>query len=332
MLKPFLLTLFLLLAGTVSAFPQDTEVGDTTGVYYEDLSHLLSIRIYPLAKINSLELKVPDGTISLQPNGTGSIGLGFNYKWLGFGFSVGLPASKESKEQKGETGRFDLQLSYFGKRLAADGFIQQYKGYYMANPSDFIPWDNPNYPTSRDLWVFSYGGSVHYIYNSDKLSIKAAYLRNQIQKKNAGSFATGLFLYKDKVGSEQGFVPPELPATLRQSVDLKEFDAITLGVSAGYIYTFVLRGNFFLNLSMFPGIGYRRFDLKTLDDHHRTIHTLGAQLIGRSAIGYEFKHFYMGITMYVILRNFSYNVSEVNLGTGQVRLTFGKRFDISRKK
>ena len=331
-MKYFIITLFLSLAWIVSVFSNEDEVQDTTGIYYEDLSHLLSIRIYPLAKINSLELKVPEGTISLQPNGTGSIGLGFNYKWLGFGFSVGFPASKQSIEEKGETGRFDMQLSYFGKRLAADGFIQQYKGYYMANPSDFIPWDNPNYPTARDLWVFSYGGSVHYIFNSNKLSVKAAYLRNQIQKKSAGSFAAGLFLYKDRVGSEQGFVPPELPTLLQQSVDLKEFDAFTIGVSGGYIYTFVLRSNFFLNLSLFPGMGYRRFDLKTLDDTHRSINTLGVQLIARSAVGYEFKHFYMGLTMSVILRNFSYNVSEVNLGTGQVRLTFGKRFDINRKK
>ena len=71
--------------------------------------------------------------------------------------------------------------------------------------------------------------------------------------------------------------------------------------------------------------------MTTLDDNHRSINTLGVQLIARSAVGYEFKHFYMGLTMFVILRNFSYNVSEVNLGTGQVRLTFGKRFDISRK-
>ncbi|MCK5462211.1 MAG: DUF4421 family protein [Bacteroidales bacterium] len=331
-MKYLLITLFLSLAWIVSVFPNEDDGTDTTGIYYEDLSHLLSVRIYPLAKINSLELKVPDGTISLQPNGTGSIGLGFNYKWLGFGFSVGFPASKQSIEEKGETGRFDMQFSYFGKRLAADGFIQQYKGYYMANPSDFITWDNEYYPKARDLWVFSLGGSVHYIFNSDKLSVKAAYLRNQIQKKSAGSFAAGLFLYKDKVGSEQGFIPPELPIAMQQSLDLKEFDAFTIGVSAGYIYTFVLRNNFFLNISGFPGIGYRRFDLKTLDDNHRSINTLGVQLIARSAVGYEFKHFYMGLTMSVILRNFSYNVSEVNLGTGQVRLTFGKRFDLSRKE
>ncbi len=330
-MKYFLITLFLSLAWIISVFPYEDEVLDTCGIYYEDLSHLLSIRIYPLAKINSLELKVPDGTISLQPNGTGSIGLGFNYKWLGFGFSVGFPASKKSIEEKGETGRFDMQLSYFGKRLAADGFIQQYKGYYMANPSDYIPWDNEYYPKSRDLWVFSYGGSVHYIFNSDELSVKAAYLRNQIQKKSAGSFAAGLFLYKDRVGSEQGFIPPEMPIALRQSMDLKEFDAFTIGLSAGYIYTFVLGNNFFLNLSGFPGIGYRRFEMKTLDENHRSINTVGVQLIARSAVGYEFKHFYMGLNMSVILRNFSYDVSQVNLGTGQVRLTFGKRFDISRK-
>jgi len=119
---------------------------------------------------------------------------------------------------------------------------------------------------------------------------------------------------------------------MQESVDLKEFDAFTFGVSGGYIYTYVLRGNFFINLSGFPGLGYRRFYLETLDDQHRSIHTLGVQFLARSAVGYEFKHFYMGLTMSVILRNFSYEVSEVNLGTGQVRLTFGKRFDINRKR
>jgi hypothetical protein len=322
----------LSLSLAVPALPKEGDSTDISGVYYEDLSHLLSFRIYPLAKINSLELKVPDGTISLQPNGTGSMGFGFNYKWLGFGFSVGFPASRQSVEEKGETGRFDMQLSYFGERLAADGFIQQYKGYYMANPSEFITWDHEYYPTVKDLWVFSFGGSVHYIFNSDRLSIKAAYLRNQIQRKGAGSFAAGLFFYKDRVGSEQGFVPPDLPVVLRQSVDLKEFDAFTTGVSAGYIRTFVLKGNFFLNLSMFPGIGYRQFDLRDLDDHRRSIHTLGVQLIARSAAGYEFKHFYLGLSMSVILRNFSYHTSEVNLGTGQVWLTIGKRFDIRHKE
>ena len=316
----------------VQAFPGDVDSTDVGGTYYEDLSHLLSFSFYPLAKINSLELKVPDGTISLQPNGTGSIGLGFNYRWMGFGFSLGLPASRQSIEEKGETGRFDMQLSYFGKRLVADGFIQQYKGYYMANPSDFITWDHDYYPKAKDIWVFSFGGSVHYIFNSERLSIKAAYLRNQIQRKSAGSFAAGLFFYKDRVGSEQGFVPPDLPVVLRQSVDLKEFDAFTTGISAGYIHTFVMNGNFFLNVSMFPGIGYRRFDITNLDDTSRSIHTLGVQLVARSSAGYEFKHFYMGLSLSVILRNFSYHASEVNLGTGQVRLTIGKRFDISHRK
>jgi hypothetical protein len=137
-------------------------------------------------------------------------------------------------------------------------------------------------------------------------------------------------MYKDRVGSERGFVPPELPLPIRESVDLKEFDAFTAGFSGGYIHTFVLEGNFFLNLSLFPGMGYRRFDLITMDDQLQRIHALGVQLIARSAVGYEFKHLYLGLTMSVILRNFSYSASELNLGTGQVRFIIGKRFDISR--
>ena len=195
-MKHIFLFMILLLGWIVAASAKDNTADDSTAVYYEDLSDLLSIRLYPLAKFNSLELKVPNGTIKMQPNGTGSIGIGFNYKWLGLGVSIGFPASKSSIEMKGETRRFDLQLSYFGKRLAADGFMQQYKGYYIANPSQFITWNSAQYPTARDLWVFSIGGSVNYIFNAEKLSYKAAYLRTQIQKKSAGSFTMGIFFIK----------------------------------------------------------------------------------------------------------------------------------------
>ena len=76
--------IFVVTLDATARFSENQE-GDRL-FYITDLTHLLSIRFYPMAKFNSVELKGTNRTVSMQPNGTGSLGLGFNYKSLGFGF------------------------------------------------------------------------------------------------------------------------------------------------------------------------------------------------------------------------------------------------------
>ena len=59
---------------------------------------------------------------------------------------------------------------------------------------------------------------------------------------------------------------------------------------------------------------------------------LAGQVLVRAAIGYEFKHFYVGATGSTILRSFKYKDYEVDLGTELFRVMIGKRFDVNRKK
>jgi len=308
----------------------DDEKVDTS-IYIIDKTDLLSIRFYPLFKTNSLEIKVPGEKLIMKPHGTMNLGVGFNYKFLGLGISVGLPSSNEGNQLFGRTKKFDLQASYYGEKLAADGFFQRYKGYYVENPEDLMAWNEPNYPQTEDLRVFSIGGTGFYIFNSDKFSYKAAYLRNVIQKKSAGSFTLGVFAFHDEILSENGIVPESLPDSFQVQLNVKEFDATSIGVTGGYMHTFVIKGNFFVNLALAPGIGYRRFRIVELDNNSFFINTSGIQLQTKIAIGYEFKRFYLGATSATILRNFKHEDSEINLGAGQLRFTIGKRFDVSRK-
>ena len=307
----------------------DEQENDST-VYYIDLSHLLSVRFYPLAKFNTLEVKGASQKISMKPHGAGSVGLGFNYRYLGLGVSVGLPASSEDNYIYGRTRRFDFQASYYGRKLAADGFIQKYSGYYLSNPEELASWNEPYYPHSEDIRVFSLGGTAYYIFNSEKLSYKAAYLRTQIQKKSAGSFMAGIYAFYDEVSSKDGLIPESMPASARAQVDIRDFEAYSMGLSCGYMYTFVIRGNFFLNLGLAPGIGYKQFVLTARDGSQHFVNTSGVLLQIRLALGYEFKRFYLGAQAVSINRNLNFDESEVNLGTGQLRFTVGKRFNISR--
>ena len=123
-----------------------------------------------------------------------------------------------------------------------------------------------------------------------------------------------------------------MPDSIRSDFDLKEFDATSIGVSLGYKHTFVIRGKFFINFQLTPGMGFRRLSARTLDGGSGIVNEAALQLLGRTALGYEFKHFYAGAMASIILRSFEYKGYMVDLGTEQFRITIGKRFDVSRKR
>jgi hypothetical protein len=330
--KRFILVLLLFSGWMCALYPADPQLADSTGQYYEVLTDKLSLKLFTLTKSNTLQIiHPPEGSVILKPNGNTGLGLGVNYKFIGIALSFGLPSSQSSNEKYGETNDFDLQVSFFGKRIGFDGFLQGYKGYYMANPKDHMDWEESYYPQVSDLRILSIGANAFYLFNSKNFSYKAAYLRNVVQKKSAGSFSTGIFFYQDLVTSENGFLPEEVSDSVWSSFDLKQFNAISLGVSVGYQYTFVIKRNFFISLQGTPGLGYRRLSGSTVDDKPGIVNQLAGQLLARAAIGYEFKHFYVGAMASTIVRSFKYKDYEVDLGTEQFRVMIGKRFDIGRK-
>ena len=331
-LKNLLIGALLIVGSLMSLCAADPPDADSTEAYFDDRTDLLSLKLFTLTKSNSLEvIHPPDGRIVLMPNGNTGLGVGVNYKFIGIALSYGLPKSQSSIDKYGNTNSFDIQMSFFGKRIGFDGYLQGYKGYYMANPQDHVDWEEDYYPTVSDLRIMSIGVNAFYIFNNKQFSYKAAYLRNVVQKKSAGSFSAGIYFYQDLVNSDNGFLPEEISDSIWTAFDLKQFNAISLGVSAGYQYTFVIRGNFFISLQATPGLGYRRLSGSTMNEGLGIVNQLAGQIQARAALGYEFKHFYIGAMGSTILRSFKYKDYEVDLGTQQFRILIGKRFDESRK-
>jgi hypothetical protein len=176
------------------------------------------------------------------------------------------------------------------------------------------------------------GGNGFYLFNRKKFSYKAAYLRNEIQTRSAGSLSAGIFFYHDMVRSANGFLPSEMPDSIRIDFDLKAFDATSMGVSVGYQHTFVVKGNFFISLQLTPGIGYLRLEALNVVGETGIANKFAWQVLGRTAMGYEFENYYLGATASIILRTIKYKSYYVDLGTEQFRFVVGRRFDVSRKK
>ena len=305
---------------------------DDSVVYYTDYSYLLAFRIYTNTKWNALDVVKDENTLKLRPNGPTALGIGFNYKSYGLGIAIGIPKSASSNSKYGKTNRFDLQVNVYSEKIGIDGFAQFYKGYYVANPQDFVEWENEHYPQLPDMKIYSIGLYAFYIFNSGKFSYKAAFVRNQVQKKSAGSLTGGIFGQLDVAETDQGFIPAEFPDSIQSELDLKSFQTLAVGISVGYLYTWVISKKFFFNIGVTPGFGLQTINLETIDGEKSTKNAPAGQLAARSALGFDSKYFYMGITGTFIWRNFTYKGYELNLATEQLRFFIGKRFDLSRKK
>jgi hypothetical protein len=307
-------------------------INQDTITYYDDYTELLALRLYTNTKWNALDIIKDDFTLQLRPNSPTALGLGFNYKSYGLGIAIGIPKSASSNEKYGKTNRFDLQVNAYGKKLGIDGYLQYYKGYYMANPEDFMDWNKEYYPTLPDMEVFSFGLNGFYIFNSKKFSYKAAFVRNQVQRKSAGSITTGVFSQMDIVQTDNGFVPNGVEDSINVNFDLKSFRTVAIGLTVGYLYTWVISKHFFLNVGATPGFGNQTIQLEKLDGTKSTKNEPAAQLSVRGALGYDSRYFYAGITGSVIWRNLKYSGYELDLATQQLRFFIGKRFALTKKR
>ena len=155
---------------------------DTTRI--EDLSDQLSIYTFGIQKRYGINFIHNNGKIlELSPNGRTNFGFGFNYKWMGIGLAFNVPGSKNDDDIYGKTSRFDFQLNVFTRSFAVDFSTQYYKGYYVVNPGLLTELEQPEFPQLNDLETASFNLSGDYFINHKKFSYRAAFVRNEIQKK-----------------------------------------------------------------------------------------------------------------------------------------------------
>ena len=299
---------------------------DTT--YIENVSDKLAIRIYNIWKNTELKLTELNTNkyLSIKPNGSTNIGLGFNYKWMGLGIAFGMPFINNDDDIYGKTKRFDFQLNLYGRSMGADIYFQSYKGFYISNPEMFVSWDKEEYPILNDMQVIAAGASVYYFFNHKRFSYRAAFIRNEIQKKGQGSMILGVYYGLNSAFDKTGFLSNQLKDTLGTLFDIYSFNSNNFGISFGYAFTFVIAKRFFINLSLVQGLGGVMTKISTSNKVSRLAPHLAVRYIARFALGYEHRNFYLGFTAYSTGSSSKYNYIRIEPSTGNMKLFFGKRF------
>jgi hypothetical protein len=302
--------------------------------YLEDYTPLLTTRIFFLFENASLLINPANEQISkivYRPNVNIRIGIAAFWKWFGLGLSVDNPFYKTDQDAYGKTSILDLRVNAYGRAVAGELFLQNYKGYYISSPEKT---DGTHY-ILPDMQTFSLGIGGYWIYNARRFSIRAAFIQNERQKKSAGSFMIRpAFLYY-QISSDSGIIPAEIAGfyNIPYTNLVTSGKFYSLGLSPGYAYTLVFLKNCYLTGAVFPGIA-AQFSSYNNERNRYSDFGFAFQLSGRLAIGYNSDKWFLGCSMQTGFNEVPDKLSNAlfNYDVAQFRLWGGTRFDVFRKK
>ncbi len=313
----WLLASFILVPGVVAVAQVDT-------TYIAAYEHKVTGRFYFSQKYTAFTFADQQDDIRLRylPNTSLNMGVGATYKFatinLAYGFGFLNPDS-----EKGKTKYLDLQAHLYGKKWLIDVLGQFYNGFYLGNKD--VRDVNGNYYVRPDIKVREYGATAQYIVNHKHFSYRAGFLQNEWQKKSAGSLLLGLQILIGKGSADSTLVPYLIaPATDDSGRDISFFE---LGPSVGYVYTVVIKKNFFI---MASASGTLSFGTNTFQTSTETTSTgFFPNLDFKAFAGYNSKLNAISLTFTNSTANFSSDEkdSKFLLSTGNLRLNFVHRFD-----
>jgi hypothetical protein len=266
--------------------------------------------------------------LKFSPNTYYHIGFNFSNIILTFGFGSALRFG--AKPNHGKTISRDLQLTVIGKRIITDVNYQNYKSFYVSNSNEFFPSRKDDTVIIRpDIHVISFGVNTMYIYNYKKYSLRGAFSFTDTQRKSASSFMTGIYHSHVVFSSTDSsfFKYPLIDYFSDELTAINRLSIITIGINAGYGYTYVHKKIIFSN-AVNVGLGGQKINYKYIDNSaHSQPLNLSASVNAKAALRYDNLKFFVGV-LAAYDNNFTFKSKSFNTETYISKIVFfvGYRF------
>ena len=301
-----------------------------------DYSDRLNIYIYTKQKISTFGFydSVINRQIIYSPNGQTNLGVGFNYKFIGIGFAFNFNFINNDDDIYGHTRRLDWQANLYSNKSIIDLTFHRYSSHYVENPTNVFPDfkdGDPNY-IRPDIKNFGVGFSYFHILNHERFSYKAAFVLTAIQKKSAGSVFFGGGMLYGAVSGDSSFFPTN--SYFNDSPPIVSVKSFSLGISGGYAYTFIIKKNFYLSLSLGLSLngGSQKEKLESGEKQSKGLFFVAAQ--PRIATGFNKKKWFAGISAVSSINSFENpnNTSRITMkyNYGNFKVFIGMRFNLKK--
>ncbi|MGB1003758.1 MAG: DUF4421 family protein [Salibacteraceae bacterium] len=256
----------------------------------------LALKLQGLGKINYFSIKdqKTNTNIKYVPVRDLRLGLGVAYKYFAFDINVGL--GLESKSSINNYRSFDVRARIFSSKQYFNTFLQFYQGYRMSNIDHERYSKTDEFTIRDDIRTIHFGIQYFYVLNYTKFSLKAPFVFNEWQKKSAGSFLFGANFNIFILDADSSMVPSILKPEFANTLHLRDLSNLSVGVSVGYMYTYVFKENFFVTVSLLPGLILNNGD-HSISNRVPTSRHFNGRIQSLNSIGYNSRRFFAGINI-----------------------------------
>ena len=327
-----LITVFFFFGFTVLA--QDSLLVENENII--SYQQKLNLKLYSIVKSHNFHIqdKLSNYKFEYQPNTHTNFGCGVNYKWLGIGLAFHIPSMYNDDDEYGKTQYFDLQGNVYGKKIVFDVNFNIYNGFYLNNADELYNIEDIQYyPTRSDIVSSSIGFNLYKIRNYKNFSYKAAFIQNEAQKESAGSLIWGTYFSLYSLRADSSIIPFEFRDSISSEANIQGAGSINLGLSCGYVHTFIIKSNYFFTIGMVPGLGIVAYSKDIAGSGIiEQKPKINAKLQFRMAIGFN-KEKWFG-SMGLVSDNHSISDHDnlsLNYSYGNFRFGIGYRFNVKEK-
>ena len=265
--------------------------------------------------------------LSFSPSLGTKLGIYFGWRWifLGYTFDVeDLFGDNKNKPKKKEmslnlySSKFGVDLYY--RKTGSDFKLRSHEGFDLNDPHlEDIHFDG--------LESRIKGLNAYWIFNHKKFSYPAVYSQSTNQRRSAGSFMAGFSYSQHHISFDYAKLPPAILNQLSYSLQFSNIKYSDYSLGFGYGYNWVFAKNCVANLSLLPGIGYKKSRIDDNDFKNESwIKDINFDLITRAGIVYNNAKYFVGASL--VLHTYDYrkpNLSVTN-SFGTLRIYAGFNF------
>ena len=265
--------------------------------------------------------------LNFSPSLGTKLGVYFGWRWifLGYTFDVeDLFGGNKNKTKKKEmslniySSKFGIDLYY--RKTGNDFKLRSIDGFHQ----DFKELQNIQFDGLKSTIN---GVNAYWIFNHKKFSYPAAYSQSTNQRRSAGSFMAGFSYSQHKISFDCEKLPAPILQQLSPSLRFNHIKYSDYSLGFGYGYNWVFAKNWVSNLSLLPGIGYKKSRIDDNDFKDESwIKDINFDFITRAAIVYNDAKYFVGAS--VVLHTYDYrkpNLSVTN-SFGTLRIYAGFNF------
>ena len=269
--------------------------------------------------------------LNFSPSLGTKLGIYFGWRWIFLGYTFDIEdlfGDNKNKPKKKE-----MSLNIYSSKFGVDLYYRKTGSDFKLRSFDNIGIDNPSLENKHfdGLESSIKGLNAYWIFNHRKFSYPAAYSQSTNQRRSAGSFMAGFSYSQHRISFDYEKLPAAILERINPSLKFSHIKYSDYSLGFGYGYNWVFAKNWVSNLSLLPGIGYKKSKIDDNDFRNESwIKDINFDLITRAGIVYNNAKYFVGASL--VLHTYDYRKPSLSVTNSFGTLRIYAGFNFWKKK